>query len=74
MFQPIQDNLSNNYCVANKFFEDDTEFRVRCSRRSRLEPVLLQPVAGLAIVAERDIIRVLGKYVRQICLTQLDFP
>ena len=34
----------------------------RCSRRLRLEPVLLQPVAGMAIVAERDIIIVLGKY------------
>jgi len=33
-----------------------------CSKRPRFEPVFFQPVAGLSLVAERNIIKVLGKY------------
>ena len=38
--------------------------RSSCSWRPRLEHVINQPVAGFAVVAERDLIRVLGKYAK----------
>ena len=48
-----------------KPFENDIESqlsRSSCSKRHRLEPLFNQHVAGLAVVAERNLIRVLGKY------------